>query len=100
MSTLTTEMIQGLLVKQDKRASCSELVKANRRLGELLKHADSIGRLIEKPDHYSTEQWEKVRTDLEWAARRLTLLVERMDELRPLTVIEDDAREEHTAHDF
>jgi hypothetical protein len=48
-----------------------------------------IAKLIEEPGRYSVREWEKVRTYFEWIARRFTNLVERMEEARPLTTIDD-----------
>jgi hypothetical protein len=100
VSAALSQIIRDLGVEASNRGSWFELERAKRKLADLGKHLDTIRALIEKPERYSTKKWEKVRTDLEWMARRLTLLIERMDELRPLTMIEDDMREEHTEHDF
>jgi hypothetical protein len=48
-----------------------------------------IAKLIEEPGRYSVREWEKVRTYFEWIARRFTNLVQRMEEARPLTKIDD-----------
>ena len=48
-----------------------------------------IVKLIEEPGRYSVREWEKVRTNLEWTAKRFMNLVEQMEQARPLTTIDD-----------
>ena len=76
------------------RAADNELDYARARFKRTVKRlfereVARIVKLIEEAGRYSVRQWEKVRTDLEWIARRFTNLVEQMEQARPLTRIDD-----------
>jgi hypothetical protein len=95
------EIVEQIKPQAEQAERRFALQSALAKLGGLGKHIATIKALIENPEYYSDKQWEKVLTSLEWLARRLTDVVERMEELRPLAMIDDPAgREEYTEHDF
>ena len=85
------------LAQSQKASQRFRLEAARQKLGGAGKHIGAIKELIETPEMYSEKQWEKVRTSLEWMARNLRDVVERMEELRPLTMVEDKPNEEKVA---
>ena len=98
------EQIQGQLAdfikkfgpQAQRRAADQALDRARGRLKKGINRLfeNEIGKLREltaEPDRYSVKEWEKVITDLEWIARRFLGVAERMEETRPLTVIDDVA---------
>ena len=91
---LLAEVLRPLMEEVARRQADHELNSAWARFkkvtGRLFEYEIArIEQLIEQPDRYSVKEWEKVRTGFEWTARKFTNLVERMEEARPLTKIDD-----------
>ena len=98
------EITKELKRKGERRQADNELDYARDRFKKTIKRLFEyeiarIEKLIEKPNRYSVREWEKVRTDLEWIARRFMNLVERMEEVRPLTKIDDTSKAEAEGED-
>jgi len=88
------DFIKRVKPQADRRAADNELDYARARFKRVIERlfeyeVARIVKLIEEPARYSVKEWEKVRTDLEWIARRFSNLVQRMEEARPLTKIDD-----------
>jgi len=88
------EILAPLMEEVARRQADNELNSAWTRFkkvtGRLFEYEIArIEQLIEQPNRYSVKEWEKVRTGFEWTARKFTNLVERMEEARPLTKIDD-----------
>ena len=86
---LTADLIERSKSKVEETGHRFALQNAREKLGKMGKHIDTIKELIEKPNYYSVKQWEAAMGQMEWLARRLTCVVERMNELRPLIKVAD-----------
>jgi len=78
----TADLIERSKSKVEETGHRFALQNAREKLGKM-------GKLIEKPNYYSVKQWEAAMGQMEWLARRLTCVVERMNELRPLIKVAD-----------
>jgi hypothetical protein len=88
------EILEPLMEEVARRAADNELDSARARFKKVIERlfeyeVARIVKLIEEPGRYSVREWEKVRTYFEWIARRFANLVQRMEEARPLTKIDD-----------
>jgi hypothetical protein len=86
---LLAEVIGPLLQKGADRTFDYARVRFKKAVEKLFEfEVARLERFIAEPSKFSTKEWERVRTDIEWTARRFMALVERMEE-RPLTRITD-----------
>jgi hypothetical protein len=88
------ELLGPLIKKVSKQSADNELEYARAKLKKAIERlfeyeVARIGQLIEEPARYSVKEWERVMTEFECIARRFLGLRERMEEARPLTMIDD-----------
>jgi hypothetical protein len=96
---LLADFIKRNAPKAQRKAANQELDRARGRLKTVINRAfeNEIGKLkelIQEPDRYSVKEWEKVITDLEWTARRFLGVAERMEDLRPLVMVDNTPKDE------
>jgi hypothetical protein len=97
---LLADFVKREKAQADKKDADNQLAYARGRLKKVIgrifeNEIEKLKELIAEPNRYSTKEWEKVITDLEWTARRFLNVAERMEQVRPLTRIDDtvvDAR--------
>jgi hypothetical protein len=91
---LLADFVKRVKPQADRKDADNQLAYARGRLKKVIGRIfeNEVGRLqelIAEPERYSAREWERVITDLEWTARRFLKVGERMDEARPLTMIDD-----------
>jgi hypothetical protein len=89
-----TGLVNQLKPLADQREANNKLRSARERFKKVIERlltteVERITILAEEAERYSAREWDKLISEIEWAAKRLTEVADRMKELRPLTEIDD-----------